>query len=161
MVIVKWPLVTGFCGGLVIFVACAYLGGYGTEIVTYRWRKPMLFESLRKQNDGQLRADLLTLQTLGFSKFNEDTPSALQKDADYLGTIRSSKRPELRPVFDLQIASDYVEMARLEQEAANAAMADHHRQMAEGILHSLGWQDVSSETLAKLTHGQLWWKRTK
>jgi len=161
MATVKLPLLTGFCGGLVIFVGCAYLGGRAAEIVTYRWRKPMLFESLRKQNDGQLRDDLLTLQSLGFSKFNEDTPSALQKDADYLGTIRSSKRPELRPVLDLRIATDYVEMARLEREAGDAAVADRHRQMAEGILHSLGWQDVSGEALAKLTHGQLWWKRAK
>lgn len=161
MAAVKLPLLTGFCGGLAIFVGCAYLGGRATEIVTYRWRKPMSFRSLQKQNDGQLRADLLTLQALGYSKFREDTPADLQKDADYLGTIRSSKRPELRPVFDLQIASDYVEMARLEQEAGNTAMADGHRQMAEGILHSLGWQDVSGETMAKLTHGQFWWKRAK
>ncbi len=157
----RLPLLTGFCGGLVIFVGCAYLGGYGAEIVTYRWQKPISFKSLQKQGDGQLRADLLTLQALGFSKFSEDTPSALQKNADYLGTIRSSKRPELRPVLDLQIATDYVEMARLEREAGDATMADRHRQMAESLLHSLGWQDVSSETLARLTHRQLWWKRAK
>lgn|ERR1035441_1444978 len=104
-------------------------GGYGAEIVTYRWLKPVSFKSLNKQNDGQLRADLLTLRALGYSKFREDAPSDLQKDADYLGTIRSSKRPELRPVLDLQIATDYVEMARLEQEGGNAAMAGRHRQM--------------------------------
>jgi hypothetical protein len=121
----------------------------------------MSFDSLKQQNDGQLRTDLLTLQTLGFSRISEDKPSALQKNADYLGTIRNSKRPELRPILDLQTATDYMEMARLEQDAGNTTMADHHRQMAEGILHSLGWQDVSSETLAKLSHGQLWWKATK
>jgi hypothetical protein len=121
----------------------------------------MLFDSLRKQNDGQLRADLLTLQAIGFSKVSEDMPLALQKNADYLETIRSSKRLELRPVLDLQIAADYVEMARLEQEAGNKAMADRHRQMAEDLLHSLGWRDVSGETMARLTHGQIWWKRTK
>src|SRR5580700_5988465 len=71
----------------------------------------------KKQDDGQLRADLLTLQAVTLSQVREDTPSDLQKAADYLGTIRSAKRPELRPVLDLQIASDYVEMARLEREA--------------------------------------------
>lgn len=131
------------------------------ETVTYRWRKPMSFEALKKQNDEPLRDDLLTLQAVGFSKVSEDAPSALQKSADYLGTIRTSKRPELRPVLDLQTASDYVEMARLEREAGNTTTADRHQQMAEGILRSLGWQDVSNEKLAKLTHGQLWWKRTK
>jgi hypothetical protein len=40
-------------------------------------------------------------------------------------------------------------------------MADRHRQMAAGILQSLGWQDVSGETMAKLTRRQLWWKATK
>jgi hypothetical protein len=52
-------------------------------------------------------------------------------------------------------------MARLEQEAGNANMADRHRQMAEGLLRSLGWQDVSSATTAKLTRWQFWWKATK
>jgi len=99
----------------------------------------MSFESLKKQDDGQLRADLLTLQAVTLSQVREDTPSELQKATDYVGTIRSSKRPELRPVLDLQIATDYVEMARLEQEAGNANMADRHRQMAEGLLRSLGW----------------------
>jgi len=161
MAAVRFPLVTSFCGGLVIFAVCTYLGHRGAETVTYRWRKPRSFVSLRKQNDQQLRGDLLTLQAVAFSKFSEDSPSALQKNADYFRTIRDSKRPELRPVLDLQVATDYVGMARLEQEAGNATMADRHRQMAEGILHSLGWQDVSSETLAKLTHGQLWWKANK
>lgn len=156
----KWPLLTGFCGGLVIFASCADLGYYAASKTTYRWRKPSSFESLRKQNE-QLGSDLLTLQEVGFSRFSEDAPSALQKNADYLKTARGSKRPELRPVLDLQIATDYVEMARLERQTDNTGAADNHQQMAEGILHSLGWQDVSRETLAKLTQNQIWWERTK
>jgi hypothetical protein len=161
MVTVKWPLVTGFCGGLVIFAGGLYLGGRGAEIVTYRWRKPWTFEAVRTQNDGQLRADLLTLQMLGYSKFRQDTPSDLQKAADYLAKLRSNTRLELRPVLDLQIATHYVEMARLEKVEGNATIADRDWQMAEGILYSLGWQDVSTETTAKLTRGQLGWKRAK
>ncbi len=161
MAIVKFPLVTSFCGGLVIFAGCAYLGGRAAEVVTYRWRKPLTFEAVRKQNDGQLRDDLLTLQAVQFSQVREDTPSDLQKAADYLGTIRSSKRPELRPVLDLQIAIDYVEIARLERDAGNATAADRHQHTAEGILRSLGRQDVSAEAMAKLTRWQLWWKATK
>jgi hypothetical protein len=161
MAAVKLPLLTGFCGGLVILAGCAYLGHRAAEIITYRWEKPMSFESLKKQNDRQLRDDLLTLQAVKYSQVREDTPSDLQKAADYLETIRSSKPPELRPLLDLQIATDYVEMARLERDIGNTTLADRHRQMAEGILHSLGWQDVSGETTAKLTRLQLWWKRTK
>jgi predicted component of type VI protein secretion system len=161
MAAVKFPLVTSFCGGLVIFAACAYLGHRAAEIATYRWQKPMSFESLKKQNDRQLRDDLLTLQGVKYSQVREDTPSDLQKAADYLGTIRSGKPPALRPLLDLQIATDYIEMARLEREAGNTIPADRHQQMAEGILRSLGWQDVSGGTTAKLTKWQLWWKRTK
>ena len=157
----KFPLVTSFCGGLVIFAGCAYLGGRASEIATYRWRKPATFEAVGKQDDGQLRVDLLTLQAVTFSQVREDTPSDLQKAVDYLGTIRDGKRLELRQVLDLQIATDYVEMARLEQEAGDAAAADRLRQLAVGILHSLGWQDISGETMAKLTRGQLWWKARK
>jgi hypothetical protein len=157
----KLPLLTGFCGGLLIFAGCAYLGHRAAEVITYRWRKPTSFESLKKQNDTQLRDDLLTLQAVQYSQVREDTPSDLQKAADYLGAIRNSKRPELGPLLDLQIAADYIEMARLEQEVGDATMADRHRQMAEGILHSIGWQDVSGETMAKLTRWQPWWKRAK
>src|ERR1700690_1577914 len=107
----KLPLLTGFCGGLVIFIGCAYFGYRAAEIITYRWKKPMSFESLKKPDDGQLRADLVALQSLEFSKFSEDAPWALQKNIDCFGTIRSGKRPELRPVVDLQIATDYAEMA--------------------------------------------------
>jgi hypothetical protein len=64
-------------------------------------------------------------------------------------------------VLDLRIATCYVEIARLERDAGNAVAADHHVQMAQDILHSLGWQNVSSEALVSLTHGQLWWKATK
>ncbi len=161
MAAVKLPLLTGFCGGLVIFAGCAYLGHRATEVITYRWKKPMSFESLKTQNAAQLRDDLLTLQAVKYSQVREDAPSDLQKAADYLGTIRSSKPPELRPVLDLQIATDYIEIARLERGAGNPVGADRHRQIAEGILHSLGWQDISDETTAKLTRWQLWWKRTK
>jgi hypothetical protein len=161
MAAVKFPLLTGFCGGLVIFAGSAYLGGRTAEIVTYRLREPTLFKSLREQNSGQLRDDLLTLRSLGFSKMSEDTPLALQKNADYLEAIRNRNRPELRSVLDLQIATNYVEMARLEQDAGDPIMADRHRQKAENILRSLGWRDVSGATVAALTHGQRWWKATK
>jgi hypothetical protein len=161
MATVKLPLLTGLCGGLVIFAGCAYLGHRSAEIITYRWKKPMSFESLKKQNDSQLRDGLLTLQAVKYSQVREDTPLDLQKAADYLGTIRSKKPPELRPLLDLQIATDYVEMARLERDAGNTIPADRHQQMAECILHSLGWQDVSGETTAKLTRSPLWWKKTK
>src|SRR5271163_4493877 len=126
MTAMKLPLLTGFCGGLLIFAGCAYLGHRAAEVITYRWRKPTSFESLKKQNDTQLRDDLLTLQAVQYSQVREDTPSDLQKAADYLGAIRNSKRPELGPLLDLQIAADYIEMARLEQEVGDATMADRH-----------------------------------
>ena len=116
----KLPLLTGFCGGLIIFAGCTYLGQRAAESATYRWKKPLTFESLKKQDATQLRDDLLTLQAVKHSQVREDTPSDLQRAADYLGTIRRSKSPELRALLDLQIATDYVEMARLEQEAGNA-----------------------------------------
>jgi hypothetical protein len=158
---VKFPLLTGFCGGLVIFAGCAYLGDYGSTSITYRWRKPMSFQSLQGPNDGQLRENLLTLQTVAFSQFREDSQPALQKAADYFATIRSTRSAELQPLLDLQIATYNLEIARLERNAGNPTGADHHEQMALTILRSLGWQDTSSEKLARLTVGKLWWKRTK
>ena len=104
--------------------------------------------------------NLLTLQAVSFS-LKEDIPSELEKAADYLGTIRDNARPELRALLDLQIAAEYVEIARLEQEAGDANMADRYRQTTEGILRSLGWRDVSAEAMAKLTRGQLWQKAKK
>ena len=74
--------------------------------------------------------NLLTLQAVSFS-LKEDIPSELEKAADYLGTIRDNARPELRALLDLQIAAEYVEIARLEQEAGDANMADRYRQTTE------------------------------
>jgi hypothetical protein len=158
---VKYPLITGFCGGLLVFVACAYLGDRGAATIAYRELKPLTFESLKKQSDGQLRANLLTLQTVAFSQFVKDAQPDLEKVAEHLETERSTQSPELRPVLDLRIATCYVEVARLERDAGNVVAADLHLQMARDILHSLGWQNVSSETLASLIRGQLWWKERK
>jgi hypothetical protein len=161
MTAVKFPLVTGFCGGLVIFAGSFFAGVKGAEMATYRSRKPMTFEAIREQNNWQLRDDLLTLQAVTFSQVKKDAPSDFQKAADYLGKLRYGKRTELAAVIDLRIATDYLEIARLEREAGNITMADRHRQAAVDIVRSLGWQSVSDETMAKLTHGQLWWKATK
>ncbi|MGB9073094.1 MAG: hypothetical protein WCC22_10535 [Terriglobales bacterium] len=157
----KFPLVTSFCGGLVIFVACAYLGDRGAETITYRWHKPMSFESLKNQNHEQLREDLLTLQAVSFSQFTSGAPSDLQRAADYLATMRGGRQPEIAAIVDIQVATFDVEMARLEQAAGNATLADRHWKKAQDILVSLGWQDVSRETLARLTHAQLLWKAPK
>jgi len=161
MTSVKYPLLTGFLGGLVIFAGCAYVGYRGAAAATYRWRKPYSFESLKRQNEMQLRDNLLALQTVAFSQFREDAPASLQNAADYLRAVRRGKQPDVRSVLDLQIATCYVEMARLEGDAGNATAASRDQQMAENILHSLGWQDVSNEKLAQLTRRELWWKRPK
>jgi hypothetical protein len=158
---VKYPLITGFCGGLLVFVGCAYLGDRGAATIAYRELKPLTFESLKKQSDGQLRANLLTLQTVEFSQFVKDAQPDLEKVVEHLEMVRNTQSPEVRPVLDLRIATCYVEIARLERDAGNAVPADHHLKMAQDILHSLGWQNVSSEALASLTRGQLWWKGTK
>ena len=121
----------------------------------------MSFQSLRGPNDGQVRDDLLTLQAVAFSQFREDSPPELQKAADYFGTLRGTRSADLQPLLDLQIATYDLEIARLERNAGNPTGADHHEQMAVTILRSLGWQDTSSEKLARLTVGKLWWKRTK
>jgi hypothetical protein len=158
---VKFPLLTGFCGGLIIFAGCAYIGHRTAEIVTYRWKKPMSFTSLKNPDSKQLRNELLTLQAVKFSQVREDTPSDLLKAANYLVAVRNDRGAELRPLIDLQIATDYIEMSRLEQNAGEATLAGRHQQIAADILRSLGWQDVSPETTAKLARLQLWWKRTK
>lgn len=161
MAAVKWPLLTGFCGGLVIFAGCAYFGYRGAETVAYRWHRPMSFKSLENKNHEQLREDLLTLQAVSFSQFTDDTPPDLQKAMDYLGTMRGGEHSEMAAVVDAQIATYDVEMARLEQAAGNTTLADRHWRKAQDILVSLGWQDVSRGTLARLTHAQLLWKATK
>lgn len=161
MAAVKWPLLTGFCGGLVIYAGCAYFGYRGAETVAYRWHRPMSFWSLENKNNEQLREDLLKLQAVSFSHFTNDTPSDLQKATDYLGTVRGGEQSEIAAVVDAQIATYDVEMARLEQAAGNAISADRHWKRAQDILVSLGWQDVSRETLARLTHAQLLSKATK
>lgn len=149
MTVMKWPLVTTFCSALVIASACLYTGERAGELATYRWRKPLTFESLRK-SDWQLRSDLLILQAVAFSQIRlqskKNTSHELQQEANYLSSIDNTP---LKPVVDLQIASCYLEIARSDRSSGDAT-ADHNRHTAEGILHSLGWNDVSDHAVSAL-----------
>jgi hypothetical protein len=154
----KYPLLTGFCGGLVIFAGCTYLGYRGSQIATYRMLKPMSFRSLNQRGEERLRSDLLALQAAEFSQFAKDAPPDLQKAAERLEGIRGNQSADAQSVLDMHIAACYVEAARLERESGNSSAASHHQQAAEDILHSLGWKDTSNEAMADLTRGKLWWK---
>ena len=156
----KYPLVTGFCGGLLIFLGCLYLGNRGAAIITFYRLAPMTFQSLKHRNE-ELRVDLLALQAAQFSQTVKDAPPDLERAAKRLETIRSDRSPEANSVLDLHVAALYVEAARLERESGRGAAADHYLNAAEGILHSLGWKDVSSAALADLTRRSLWWKEKR
>lgn len=156
----KFPLVSGFCIASVIFAGCTYMAYTGTLWATYRYRESRAFRALGK-DDPQLPAVIRTLDALGtshlFTGHESSRPlyrSAVDKNIPFLQQLRKRAPQELWPPIDLQMATDYAELARL-QQAENPAEADKSRRSAEDILRSLGWTQLSHDVLDALADREL------
>ncbi len=153
---VKLPLLTSFCGGILIFAGCAYCGYRAAVRIVYQRQQSGWFSSLDRRDADRLRQFGESALAYNLSVLLiQNTPSSLQKNVNNLGRIRQNAPEELWPVVDLRLAEDYAMMARLEQQADSAVASADHKERAEDLLRSLGWQDVSDEQLMALADWQL------
>ena len=153
---VRLPLLTAFLGSAAIFLLTAYAGYRVTVKAEYRRLQGQWFASLDRKSAEHLRdvglvASSYELKSLAI----QSTSSSLQSNVEDLNRIRQTAPAELVPVIDLRLAKDYAMMARLEALAKDEAAADAHRQRAGGILRSLGWREVSEDSLNTLGDQQL------
>jgi hypothetical protein len=152
---VKFPLLTSFFGGIVVFAGCAY-GGYQVAVRTvYHERQSTWFKSLGTQEADRLRKAGQTAFAYSVSVLLiQNSLSSLRGNVSSLGRIRAIAPQELWPILDLRLAMDYAMMARLEEQGNNTSAALGHKRRAADLLRSLGWQDVSDDSLTAIAERQ-------
>jgi hypothetical protein len=159
---VRFPLVTSFCIASTIFAASTFIGYKAALLVSYRHSESKAFASLGTQDANELRTMLQTFTFLSHSrvltKFEPSAAnyhSALERNIPYLQKLRDRAPELLRPPIDLQLATDYAEMARLEKDAGHLAEAGKAMQSAQNLLGSLGWQNLSVDALNSLADQEI------
>jgi hypothetical protein len=156
MAAVKLPLLTSFCGGLLLFTGSAYVGYNGAARFTYRYKQAGWFSSLEKQDAQQLRKTTNALTAFELSRLLiQNTRPSLQYNVASLAKIRGEAPHELWPILDLRLAKDYATMARLEEQDGDTAAATRYRQSSVDLLKSLGWQDLSDAAITTLGENEL------
>ncbi|MFZ0136166.1 MAG: hypothetical protein WAK89_03855 [Candidatus Sulfotelmatobacter sp.] len=154
----KFPLVTSFCIASAIFIASAYVADRVAFRISYRHGESAPLNSLGKQDEQELQTTLRTLSFLSetriVTKYEPSTANyhtALERAVPALEQLRSQAPERLRPIIDLQLATDYAAIARLEQ----GAEASRAMELAQGLLNSLGWKDVSADALNRLAEHEV------
>lgn len=150
------PILSTFCIGLLIFIVCGNVGYFAAVKVAYRHKRLTSFESLGSEQARQFRGLVQTLYEFELSgNLTQNTQESLQQNIDHLLNLRAKAPRDVWPLLDLRIATDHAVLARLEQLLDKTAEGNIHRQSAETLLRSLGWQDVSGAVLNELANKQL------
>jgi len=159
---VRFPLVTSFYIASAIFAGSAFVGYKAALFASYRHSESRAFNPPGTQGAQELRTTLQTLTFLGQSrvvtKFEPSAAnyrSAIERNIPYLQKLRDQAPEQLRPPIDLRLATDYAEMARLEQQAGHFAEASKARRSVQGLLSMLGWRDVSTDAVNTLADQEI------
>jgi len=153
---VKLPLLTSFCGAILIFAGCAYCGYRAAVRIVYPRQQSGWFSLLDRREADRLRQLGESAFAYNYSVLSiQNTPSSLQTNINKLAAIRKHAPEEMLPVIYLRLAKDYAMLARLEEQSGNAAAGADYRHRAGDLLRSLGWQDISDELLTVLADRQL------
>lgn len=149
----KFPLFTSFYVGTMVLVAAGAVGYRLSVRIAYHNRESIAFSSLGPHDAEQLRSTVETLAAVGTADVLARLPQAsLKQNIDSLQMVRRQAPPELWPVVDLQLAESYAAMTNFEQPSESMAA---NRQKISDLLRSLGWQDVSQETLNQMAERAL------
>jgi len=153
---VRLSFVLSFLAVLLLLPVCAYLGYSAGAKINYTYLRSKSFSSLGRQNSQELRHLGETAYAFELSQILLRSPEAsFQQNISIVQELRPKAPHELWPIVDLRIAQDHAVIARLEQQANNPAEAARHHQLAQDLLRSLGWGDVSENLLNKMADKQL------
>lgn len=141
----KFPLLTSFFGGILIFAACAYFAYSCSLPLFHKHEQAKLFQSLAKPDAEELRSVSFVCFSLAATEFRplRDMETALPREVQDLIRVRRQAAQELWPMIDLRLAKDYAVMTSLDKQGGNLTLEAEHRKSATDLLRSLGWQDVS------------------
>jgi hypothetical protein len=143
MAAVRPSFVLSLAAVLVLLPGCAYLGYLAGVRVGYIYQQSKPVPGLTKQEVADARKLGQTLFSIETSKVLTRNEASLPASILSLQKIRRTAPPELWPIIDLRIAEDLATRARLEEQARKFSEAAEHRRVAQELLRSLGWQDVS------------------
>ena len=147
-----------FSLALVIFALSAWAGSkIGTKVAVYRYR------SDQKKSAGALGASehayieslLDDLETVGIwrlpfilSPENDKLKQALPEQLANAAKIRQDlKSPQVKAVFDLNLAFAYVIASMDEEQMNNKEQAAEYMKSAQPLFESLGWQGYSEDAI--------------
>ena len=142
---------------LVLLPSSAHIGDFAAARVAYRYEQSRSLSVLDRQGSQELgrlgrSAYALTFpQVLSLPK----TRRSFEQSLAALEKIRPKIVPELLPLIDLRIAENHAVLGKLEARSNSLAHAADHLRVAQDLLRSLGWQDVSESTLNELADRQI------
>jgi len=154
---VRVSFVLSFLACLALLPAGAYVGYLAATRIAFRYEQWKSLGALPRQDAQQLRRLGETAYALNASYvvLLSKTKASFERNISVLQQLRPKAVPELWPIIDLQVAEDHATLARLEQEANGPVQAADHRRIAQDMLGSLGWQDVSDTVLEEIADNQL------
>ena len=142
---------------LLLLPACAYVGYLAGARIGYHYQESKYARTLTKQGVPELRPLGETAYAFELSHvlLLQKKKASFEQQIAVLQEMRPNAARELWPIIDLRVAEDHVVLARLGEQAHIPDQAAVHRRIAEDLLRSLGWQDVSENMLNGVADRQL------
>jgi len=154
---VRLSFLLSFLACLVLLPAGGYIGYLAAGRIAFRYEQSKSFKTLGRRDAEELRRIGETAYALSVSRVLQlqKTEGSLRQDIEVLDKLRPKAAHEFWRIIDLRLAEDHAGVARIEEQANNSAQAAGHRRIAEDLLQSLGWRDVSENALNQLADRRL------
>ncbi len=153
---VKYPVLSTFCIGVLLFVACGYVGYFTSLRLTYQHEQSQAFAALGAEESQQLRNEVEVLHALEMTRIvTKNTPDTIEQNLRYLLKLRTKAPAGVIPIVDLRIATDHAVLAKLYETANQQTDAAAHTELAQSIFRSLGWTDVSLNVVNAAADNQM------
>lgn len=145
---VKLPILSTFFATVLVFAGCGYVGFEAAGYISYRCKESVSFASLGPEEARQFRQVTQSLWGCASSGVvGVAVPKLIPQQISYLQSLRATAPEDVRPILDLQIATDHAVLARFDEQSGKPADGATHREAARSFLRSLGWKDVSDGVL--------------
>jgi hypothetical protein len=153
-----FTLPSWLCPAVLALAVAVYVGYRGALIATYRYQDSRQFASLSPEQARELRLRVRCLSQLEISGILAPTDDRhLAQQIQWTRELRRTAPADLAGVVDLQQATNYLLLGRVEEQTKPGDAAAHIA-AARTILQSLGWTEVSDESLLAFAERQMKWK---
>lgn len=148
---VRFPILTTFFVSVGAFIAFLYVGDKSAEYVVFKYKQTRSFESLGKAEAKYFRdVSQSVFACSASSLIGNVKPETISQQIRYLESLRAIAPSDVRPMIDLQMATDEAVLARTLEDSGKPSEAGVHREVARALLRGLGWRDTSDDALMKV-----------